>query len=63
MTTMMIFWAVLFVLLVIAEFASMQLVSIWFAVGALGAFFAAMAGLEFIGQLSIFVLASLFRLE
>lgn len=62
MTTMMIFWAVLFVLLVIAEFASMQLVSIWFAVGALGAFFAAMAGLEFIGQLSIFVLASLLLL-
>lgn len=62
MTTMMIFWGILFGLLVIAEFASMQLVSIWFAVGALGAFFAAMAGLEFIGQLAIFVLASVLLL-
>ncbi len=59
MTTMMIFWAVLFVLMVIAECSTMQLVSIWFAVGSLGAFFAAMFNLGFIGQLAIFVLVSL----
>lgn len=59
MTSMMIFWGVVFVLMVIAECASMQLVSIWFAVGSLGAFFAAMLDLGFIGQLAIFVLVSL----
>ncbi len=59
MTTMMIFWGVVFVLMVIAECASMQLVSIWFAVGSLGAFFAAMLNLGFTGQLAIFVLISL----
>lgn len=62
MTTMMVFWGVVFVLMVIAEFASMQLVSIWFAVGSLGAFFAAMARLSFTGQLAIFVLASVLLL-
>ncbi|MGN0647653.1 MAG: NfeD family protein [Oscillospiraceae bacterium] len=56
--TMMIFWGVVFVLMVIAECASMQLVSIWFAVGSLGAFFAAMLNLGFTGQLAIFVLVS-----
>lgn len=59
MTSMMIFWGVVFVLMVIAECASMQLVSIWFAVGSLGAFFAAMLDLGFTGQLAIFVLVSL----
>ena len=62
MTTYMIFWGVIFVLTVLAEIASMQLVSIWFAVGALGAFFAAMANLGFTGQLAIFVLISLLLL-
>lgn len=56
--TMMIFWGVVFVLMVIAECASMQLVTIWFAIGALGAFFAAMLHLGFTGQLAIFVLVS-----
>lgn len=59
MTSMMVFWGVVFVLMVIAECASMQLVSIWFAVGSLGAFFAAMLDLGFTGQLAIFVLVSL----
>ncbi len=58
MTGMMIFWGVVFILTVIAEFASMQLISIWFAVGALGAFLAAMFDLGFTGQLAIFVLVS-----
>ncbi len=62
MTTMMIFWAVVFVLMVIAECGTMQLVSIWFAVGSLGAFFAAMFNLGFTGQLAIFVLVSLLLL-
>lgn len=62
MTSMMIFWGVVFVLTVIAEFASMQLISIWFAVGSLGAFFAAMFDLGFTAQLAIFVLVSMLLL-
>lgn len=62
MTSMMIFWGVIFVLTVIAEFASMQLISIWFAVGSLGAFFAAMFDLGFTAQLAIFVLVSMLLL-
>lgn len=62
MTTMMVFWGVLFVLLVIAELSTMQLVTIWFAIGSLGAFFAAMSKLGFTGQLAIFVLVSVILL-
>lgn len=62
MTTMMVFWGVMFALMVIAEFATMQFVSIWFAVGSLGAFFGAMANLGFTGQLAIFVLLSVILL-
>ncbi len=62
MTELMIFWAILFVLLVVAEFSTMQLVSIWFALGALGAFIAAFFNLGFTAQLAIFVLCSLLML-
>ena len=54
-----IFWGAVFVLAVIAEFASMQLVSIWFAVGAVAAFIGVLCGLGFTGQLALFVLVSL----
>ncbi len=37
----LILWAVIFIVSVIAELATMQLVSVWFAVGALAAFIAA----------------------
>jgi len=52
------FWGILCVVMVIAEFASMQLVSIWFAVGAIGAFCMALADFGFTAQLAVFVLVS-----
>lgn len=55
----LIFWGVTFVLAVIAELATMQLVSIWFAVGAVGAFIGALSGLNFVGQMAVFVAVSL----
>ena len=57
-----LFWGALFVIAVAAEIASLQLISIWFAVGAAGAFTAALFDMGFTGQLAIFVLVSLFLL-
>ena len=54
----LIFWGVIFVATVIAEVMSMQLVSIWFAFGAAGAFCGALAEWSFTAQLGIFVLIS-----
>ena len=54
----LIFWGVVFVITLIAEIASMQLISIWFTVGSVGAFIAAMRGVGFPGQLGIFVIIS-----
>lgn len=54
----LIFWGVIFVVTVLAELATLQLISIWFSFGAVGAFFAAFRGLGFAGQLAIFVLVS-----
>ena len=58
----LLFWGVIFVVMLIAEIASMQLVSIWFAVGAAGAFVAAMMGLSFAARLAIFVIVSVLLL-
>ena len=58
----LIFWGVIFVLAVMMDVASMQLVSIWFAIGAVGAFIGTLADLGFTGQLGIFVLVSLLLL-
>lgn len=58
----LIFWGIVFVLALILEMLSMQLTSIWFAVGAAGAFAAAFFGIGIIGQLAIFVLVSLILL-
>ncbi len=58
MVTNMILWGVVFAVAVIAELATFQLVSIWFAAGALGAFIAAAAGLAFMPQLIIFTAVS-----
>lgn len=52
-------WLLILIAFVVAEVAtSMSLVSIWFCVGAIAAMFAANAGLDFIWQLSIFVVVS-----
>lgn len=58
----LIFWGIIFVAALIAEIASMQLISIWFAVGAAGSFIAALTGLGFPAQLGIFVLVSVILL-
>ena len=52
-----IIWAVIFVLAVIIEMASMQLISIWFAFGALIAFLVSFF-LPFGYQLAVFVIAT-----
>ncbi|MBR4555161.1 MAG: NfeD family protein [Ruminococcus sp.] len=55
-TTMVIFWAIAFGVFVIAEVATLNaLVSIWFAVGSLGAMFFALGGLSFVWQMVMFV--------
>ena len=51
----MVFWGVVFVLAAAAEAGTLQLVSIWFAVGAVAAFFACLADLTFTAQLGVFV--------
>lgn len=58
----LIFWGAVFVIGLIAEAVTLQLVTIWFAVGAVGAFIADMAGMSFQGQLAVFVLVSVFLL-
>lgn len=52
-------WIGLFVAALIVEGLTMQLVSIWFAVGALGALVAAFIGGSLVVQASIFVILSL----
>ena len=54
----MIGWLALFVVLIGVEAGTMALTTIWFAGGALAAFFAAMAGLTIHAQLVIFLAVS-----
>lgn len=55
----LIFWAVLFVLFAIAEFATVQLVSIWFAFGSIIAMLCTyFFNIPFVAQLGIFILSS-----
>ena len=56
--TLLIFWGILLVLTVLAEVATMQLVSIWFSVGACGAILVNLLGFGFLGQLITFVVVS-----
>ncbi len=54
-----IIWAILFVVFVAAEFATVQLVSIWFAFGSLIAMVCAyFFEINFLAQLGVFILAS-----
>lgn len=56
----LIFWAALFVFFVIAEFATVQLISVWFAIGSLIAMLCTyfFDKLPFLGQLGIFIASS-----
>lgn len=55
-------WGGLFVLTVVAEIASQQLVSIWFAAGSLAAFLAACFGASVLVQLVLFAAISVLLL-
>ena len=62
MVTAMIVWAAVLVAAVIAELATLQLVSIWFAAGALGAFIAAACGFSTAAQAVVFAAVSVLLL-
>ena len=57
----MIGWLVVFVALVGIEVGTMALTTIWFAGGALAAFFMALAGLSFQVQMTVFLAVSFSR--
>lgn len=59
MTTHLIIWGTVFAIMVIAELSTLQLVSIWFAAGAAGAFITALFGGPMWLQLIIFTIFSL----
>lgn len=58
MVSWMIFWGILFVVLVILEFSTMQLVSVWFAAGALAGFIGAACQMNPLGQAILFAVVS-----
>lgn len=58
MTLHLILWAIVLVITVILEFATTQLVSIWFSAAALICFICELLGMPFEGQLAVFVLSS-----
>ena len=62
MTIYLIAWAVLFVVFAILEAVTTQLVSIWFALGSLGAFNAAVFGAPAAAQIMIFIILSVILL-
>lgn len=55
----LILWGAVFAVMVIAELASMQLVSIWFAAGALASFITALCGMGMGMQMVVFVIVSI----
>lgn len=62
LTSAIIFWSVMLVAALAAEFATQQLVSIWFAAGSIGALIAAAAGGSVMLQLILFVALSVLLL-
>lgn len=55
----LILWGAVFAVMVIAELASLQLVSIWFAAGALASFITAICGMGMGMQMVVFVIVSI----
>ena len=53
------FWLMAFIILVVMEFLTMGLTTIWFAIGALAAFFASMFGATLWVQIVLFLVISL----
>ena len=62
MNEMLIGWLILLIICIIAEVATMGLVSIWFAGGALIACFLAMANIHVVIQVIVFLVVSLLLL-
>ncbi len=58
MVSWMLLWGILFVVLVILELCTMQLISVWFAAGSLAAFIAAACDMNPLGQSILFVVVS-----
>lgn len=56
--TLTVIWVVLLIVFLIMEAATVQLVSVWFAVGALAALIANLGGLNVIGQIVLFLVLS-----
>lgn len=54
-----ILWLILLVIFVVVEIATVGLVTIWFAGGAIAAFFASMAGAGTMAQIIVFLIVSL----
>lgn len=59
MAIQMIFWAVVILIMIVVETQTIQLVCIWFAVGAIAAFVAAWVELSMTAQLLVFVISSI----
>ena len=57
-TAAMLLWGIVFVLAAVAEAATLQLVTIWFCVGAIAAFIAAALGFSFMSQAILFTAVS-----
>ena len=55
----LIFWAVLFVVMVLLELLTLGLTTIWFAAGAIAAIFAQFLGAPFVIQAIIFLVVSI----
>ena len=62
MYTNMIVWGILFAVSVIAEAVTLQLVSVWFAAGALAAFIMASVGIPTVWQAIVFTAVSVILL-
>lgn len=62
MYTWMIIWGIVFAVTVIAELATLQLVSIWFTAGALAAFISAALGYSSLTQCIVFTVVSILLL-
>ena len=56
--TLTVIWVVLLIVFLVMEAATVQLVSVWFAVGALAALIANLGGLNVIGQIVLFLVLS-----
>lgn len=54
-----VYWLIVFVILLLIEIFTMGLTTIWFAGGALAAYIVGMAGVGTVGQISVFIVASL----